>query len=341
MSHIFAKLFPEAFPIEKIAGSSILVTGGNGLIGSNCIELLTYLNQSRNLHMSITAMCRNREKAEARLGGESGLRLLVQDVTAGLDPSSEYDFIIHTAGLAHPLAYAKRPVEVMKTNFSGTMALLDYCTQRKARLLYVSSGEVYGENNGGRPFFETDAGTVDFNLPRACYSESKRAAETLCVSYHVQYGTDVVMARPGYIYGPGITQDNSRADAQFLRNVLGHDDIVMKSSGEQRRSYCHVYDCCSALLYILLLGESGSPYNIANKDSVATIREYAQTLADCGNVKLRFEIPDRVEARGYSKAKESILCADKLEALGWRPVFGLREGLKETLQRLENSREER
>ena len=104
------------------------------------------------------------------------------------------------------------------------------------------------------------------------------------MAYSQQYGIHTNVARLCYVYGPTITQDNSRADAQFLTNALDKKDIVLKSEGLQKRTYCYVADVVSALLTILTKASSTEVYNIANKNSIVSIKEYAQTLA---NLKFR------------------------------------------------------
>lgn len=322
-------------PWERLRKKSILVTGANGLIGSTFIEALVESNQAYSLDMNIYAMCRSKSKAEIRFGNLLGLgliNLLIQDVCTPLDTTYNFDYIIHAASPSHPLAFSISPVDVMIANIIGTINLLEYSKSHNSRLLYVSSGEVYGENvNNLQSFKESDMGFLDCTNPRSCYPESKRTAETLCASYLRQFQTDSVIARLCYVYGPAITNDNSRADAQFLRNVINKQDIIMKSAGTQIRSYCYVNDAISALFFILLYGKSGEAYNVANKDSIVSIKEYAQTLATCGGVSLRFEIPDEIEKAGYSTVHRSVLDASKLEALGWRAQYDIKQGIIKTL----------
>lgn len=219
----------------------------------------------------------------------------------------------------------------MKANLFGTMNLLELAKKSNSKFLYLSSGEIYG-NNIDHDFTEDDLGAVDTKLARSCYPESKRAAETLCVSYCDQFGIHTNIARLCYVYGHTITDDNSRADAQFLRNVLLGKDIVMKSQGLQRRTYCYVADAVSALLFILLNGVKSEVYNIANPNSIATIAQYAQILANIAKVNLKFELPDEIEQKGYSKQADSILSAQTLISCGWNPFYDLKNGLEHTFK---------
>ena len=143
---------------------------------------------------------------------------------------------------------------------------------------------------------------------------------------------DVMIARLGYIYGPTVKLSSSKADVQFLNKVLHNEDIILKSSGLQRRSYCYVMDVVAALLFMLCSAQKGEAYNIANPKGNVCLKDVAQTLARLGNVNVRFEIPSDVEKQGYSTVSNSTLDSSKLMQLGWRPKFSLEEGLSHTLQ---------
>lgn len=324
--------------LESFRGKRFLIAGAGGLIGSTLAEMLLEADSTQGLEIRVCALGRRRSKLEERYQkwlGSPYFEILEGDVSDLAPVEEPVDYIVHAASPAHPLAYSRTPVDVMKANLLGTMNLLEQAKRSGARLLYISSGEIYGvSSQADSAFKEGEYGYTDILNPRACYPESKRAAETLCASYHAQYGTDAVVARLCHVYGPSITEKNSRADAQFLRNVLAHEDIVMKSPGTQTRSFCYVKDAAEGLLYILAKGASGEAYNIANRNSVATVRDYARTLAEAGGVGIRDEFPSEVEARGYSKISRAVLDASKLEALGWKPRYDLRQGLEDTLASL-------
>lgn len=330
----FRMISEQPLPWEKLRDASVLVTGGNGLIASAFVDALLQCEAAQRVNVSVTVLCRSREKAEMRFGAymeNPRFHLLLQDVCEPLPENEKFQYILHAASPSHPLAFSKTPVDVLKANFLGTMQMLESARQNNSRMLYISSGEVYGANPEDMDAMpETYPGMVASMQPRACYPEGKRAAEALCASYGQQYGVDAVAARLCYVYGASITEDNSRADAQFLRNALKGEDIVMKSAGTQLRTYCYLADCISGLLFILLCGQSGEAYNIANRDSVVTIRQYAQVLADVAGVSLCFENPSDQEKAGYSASGRSVLDGSKLEKLGWKPVWTIQDGLQKT-----------
>ena len=320
----------EYYKITEITGDkfkekSILVTGANGLIGSYLVDYLSYTGAN------VYALSRSLEKLKKRFSKNSEINYIEQDLNNTFKTDLTFDYIIHAASNAHPLAFSLEPVETMKTNLFGTMNLLEHIKNYGGKLLYLSTGEIYG-NNIDHAFTENDLGVVDTKIARSCYPESKRAAETLCISYYAEYNISVNIARLCYVYGPTITDTNSRADAQFLRNALNNEDIILKSKGAQKRTYCYIADVVSAILFILLNGTNAEVYNIANPDSIISIANYAKELAELANVKVKFEIPDDIEAKGYSKQADSILNAEKLIKLGWHPVYNIKDGLRNTIQ---------
>lgn len=322
-------------PIEKLKDSNVLITGANGLIASDLVETLAYLNDDMGLNMHVYALCRNEEKGKKRFAdflNKPGFDLIIQDVIESLSCDIVFDYIFHAASSAHPGAFNTVPVDVMKANFIGTMNLLEYCKGQNTRFIFVSSSEVYGENFEGVEFFdETMNGSVNPTVFRSCYPESKRASETLCECYKKQYGSDVIIVRPAFIYGRNILDTNKRADVYFLRQVLNHEDIVMYSEGSQVRSYLYINDCVSAMLFAALKGISGEVYNIGNDESIITMREYAQTLADLGGVKLIYQPQSKPEGVAFLKTTRCILKSDKLKKLGWTVNYSLEDGIKDIL----------
>ena len=304
-------------PWEKLNGCNILITGATGLIGSCLVEVL----MSRpNKDYHLYASGRNEERAKDRFKtfvDDPSFHFFKYDVMLPLEGDVNFDYIIHAASNASPNFFATKPVEVIKSNILGVSNLLDYgMSHGLKRLLYVSSGEVYGEGDG-RVFTEDYSGYVNPISPRSCYPSSKRAAETLCVSYAQEYGIDTVIARPSHVYGPNFSESDNRVYAQFIRNVLTDEDIVMKSTGTQYRSWCYVVDCVSALLHILLKGEKGQAYNIADEHSNITIKEFAEIIAKIVGKEVVIDLPTNEEKAGFNLVSNSVFATDKLKALGW------------------------
>lgn len=317
--------------LERLEGSRILITGAGGLICSALVDVL--LKTGRGIH--VYAAARNRERIEKRFdywAGSSYFHFVPYDALEPLDCREQFDYLVHGASNANPAFYSSEPVETMLANINGMEHILRYARNNGAkRVLYVSSSEVYGRKDSAEPYREGEYGFVDLLNPRACYPSSKRAAETLCAAFSAEYGVDTVIVRPGHVYGPTATPSDNRASSQFPRDVLEGKNIVMKSAGSQLRSYCYVLDCVSAMLAVLLNGETGKAYNISNADSVVTICQMAQCFAEAAGCELVFENPTDAERRSYNLMDNSALDATALEALGWRGLFDLRSGVVATL----------
>lgn len=318
-------------PWEKLSKCNLLVTGATGLIGSCLVEvLMTNLNKDYQVY----ALGRNEKRAQSRFSqflDDPSFHFLLGDVTQPLASDVPFHFIIHAASYGSPNFFARNPVEVMKSNLNGVSNLIEYGLEHDMkRFLYVSTGEVYGVN-GANLLDESCYGYVDILNTRSCYPSSKRAAETLAMCYAGEYGADVVVARPCHTYGPYFTESDNRVYAQFIRNVLNSEDIILKSAGSQYRSWCYVEDCVSALLYILLKGKSGEAYNIADKSSVVTIRELAEMVAQIAGRKVVIQAPSDTEKKGFTPIKRAVLDTAKLEALGWMVYGSMEEKLKKTI----------
>lgn len=326
----------DAFHFEKLLkDKKILITGSTGLICSALVDELMYLNQKYQIGIRVFAAGRNQKKFEQRFEHwkeDKALQFIRYDATEPISFNDSFDFIIHGASNADPKSYFMQPVETMISNFVGTKNLLDNLKGNTGgRFLLISSSEVYGRNDSNKPYSETDYGYVDLSNPRACYPSSKRAAETLCATYKKEYGVDYVIVRPGHVYGPTMTASDSRASSEFIRLAAGGQDIVMKSAGTQLRSYCYVVDCVSAILIVLLKGNSGEAYNISNPNSIITIRDFAECAAKEAGVKIVFENATDAEKSSYNLMDNSSLTSDKLEGLGWKGLFDLQTGLQRTL----------
>lgn len=323
--------------IEKLRERTILVTGATGMIGSAVVEILLYMNRIYNFHIKIFLAGRNRSRIIKRFQpfvNEDAFYFIYYNATTGnldsdlLNP----DFIIHGASPADPYSFSTKPVETMVANLNGLASLLDILkNNQNGRLLYLSSSEVYGKSSLNQSFSEGDYGYVDILNFRACYPSAKRAAETLCSSYKKEYGVDFVVARPGHIYGPSIKEKDSRVSAEFTRCAVNHRPLVLKSSGLQLRSYCYTLDCGSAILSILLNGYSGNAYNISNKDSIVTIRDLAEFFSLAAHVPIIYQASSEEERSTFNMMDNSSLNSNKLENLGWKPCFDIRQGINATL----------
>jgi nucleoside-diphosphate-sugar epimerase len=320
---------------EQLQNKRVLITGASGLIGSFLVDLLVWANRERHMQIGIYALGRSRVHMEECFKyAKDEVQLIEQDVSKVWNIPFAVDMIIHAAGSGHPAAFQSDPTGTMITHWNGTQYMLEYARAcGTERVLYVSTGEIYGQMpTDCRSFCENENGYLDFMQPRSCYPASKRAAETLCAAYYKQYGVPVVVARPSHIYGANFTKADNRATAQFLRKALRGEPIVLNSAGNQLRSYTYIADCASAIWTLLVGGCPGEAYNIANSSSVVTIAGFAKLLAEAAGCDVTFQNPDDHQRSMQSPISFQVLDSRKLEMLGWRGRYSIDEGILNMLE---------
>ena len=315
--------------LELLKDKSLFITGCNGLICSALVDVLIRVNEKNDLNLTLFLATRNIEKTKQRFN-DSSCKYVEYDANKQLKFSEHVDFFIHGASNASPDLIVKEPVETIKSNIFGLNEIL--ANAKNSRILYISSSEVYGNIKTENPIKENETGYIDILNPRSSYSQSKRAAETLCASYISEFNSDVVIARPGHIYGPTASKSDIRVSSQFMYDAAEGKELVLKSKGEQLRSYTYCLDCASATLAILLKGKTGEAYNISNPDSIISIAQMANYFADFAGTKLRFELPAEQEKKAFNPMNNSSLDSTKLETLGWKAVFSKEEGFKHSIE---------
>lgn len=323
---------------EKLQGKTVLITGASGMIGTYMLQVLTMLNDKKGYGIHVIAMLRNAAKLpeEVRLRGD--VEIIVHDVTERLEVEGNVDYIIHAASPASPLIMQNKPVETIAANTLGTFNTLSLAKEKNSEgYMFISSREIYGQPGEGQEFFYEDTyGFVDQLNPRSCYSEGKKAAETMCVCYHEEYGLNTKIARLAHTYGPGMSIYDGRVQADFLKNVFHNEDIVLKSEGTAVRTYTYIADAVAGL-YRILLDSEEIVYNIGNEDGKVSIRELAEIMVDIypeRGLKLVFDIPEG-GTKGTAPYTLGILNSGKLRNIGWSPKYSVKDGFKRTLEYLE------
>ena len=322
-------------PWEKLQGKSVLLSGATGLVGSFLVDVLL----SKGIDCTIYALGRNEEKARSRFSkwaDDEHFSFIPCDINKPLDRPDlgTIDFVLHMASNTHPMQYSIDPIGTITTNIIGVQNMLDFAVEHHAtRFAFTSSNEIYGENRGDVELFdERYCGYIDCNTMRAGYPESKRCGEALCQAYKEQKGLDVVIPRLTRSYGPTMLMSDTKAISQFIRKGIAGDDIVLKSTGTQYYSYTYVADAVSGILYVLLCGDCGEAYNIADERSDIMLKDLATVIASIAGKKVVFEIPDAVEAAGYSTATKARLDGSKLKRLGWNAKYDIQSGMERTIR---------
>ena len=325
-------------PWDKLQNRTLMLSGATGLLGSFLVDVIMEKNAEDGLNCTVYALGRNRQKAEDRFSkyiNDPKLVFIPYDVKLPFerDDLGTVDYVLHLASNTHPMQYSTDPIGTITTNIIGLQNLLDFAVKHNAtRFAFASSNEIYGENRGDTEFFDEDyCGYINCNTMRAGYPESKRCGEALCQAYKAQKDLDVVIARFTRSYGPTMLMSDTKAISQFIKKGIAGEDIVLKSAGTQYYSYQYMADSVSGLLTILLRGESGEAYNIAEEHSDIMLKDLAAIIAGMNGKKVVFELPDAVEAAGYSTATKARLAGQKLMDLGWKPRYDIKSGMERTI----------
>jgi len=312
-------------PWQNFSGKTVLISGAAGFLPSYMVHTLMYLNKVKKSFepIKIIAVVRNKETAEKRFAeylNDKNFKLVVADMNETFTLSDKLHYIIHAASQASPKYYNIDPVGTLKTNVFGTGELLKLAQKNPIEaFLYFSSGEVYGQTEiVADGLDELAYGYLDPMQVRSCYAESKRMGENLCVSWHHQYNIPIKVVRPFHTYGPGLSLNDGRVFADFVADIVSSRDIVMYSDGSATRAFCYLVDATIAFFTVLLNGEIGQAYNVANNRAIVSMLELAHTLVDLYPEKnLKVIIKERKADATYlqSPVKMTYPNTSKLEKL--------------------------
>lgn len=334
-----ADIVARDLPWSKLSGSRVLVSGAGGFLGGYLTRTLLGLHAlgKVDVPVRVVGMVRDVARAQQRLidlAQNPHFALMPWDLnTIGVPDIGDCDYVLHAASQASPRFYGSDPTGTLLPNTIGTAALLEALRRTKMTkgMLFVSSSEVYGAVEGEATLAEIDYGSVDPATVRACYAESKRMGETMCMAWHQQYGIPTYIVRPFHTYGPGLQPNDGRVFADFVFNVLRGESIVMNSDGSARRAFCYVSDAIAGFFSVLLKGNPAQPYNVANPAGELSVMELAELLVclypEKGLVVNRRYAPGGLE---YLSSAYTRLIPDitRLSSLGWSanvsPATGFR-----------------
>lgn len=307
----------------KLKNKTILVTGATGLIGSEIVKVLSYVNTTYDLRINVIALVRNKERAEERfnkLANKEMIRFIVGDVEHLPPIDEKIDYIIHGASQTASKEFISHTVETIQTAVVGTINLLQLAMRNSVEgFAYLSSMEMYGYPSKGHVVSEEESGALSPLDLRNSYPISKQVCESLCCAYADEYNVPTRIIRLTQTYGSEVNYNDTRIFAYFAKCVSEHKNIVLKTKGETERSYLHVLDAVTAIMVILLNGENGQAYNAANEETYCSISEMAEKIARSAGVSVEYQI-EKESKNGFPQAIYMHLSTEKLKKLGWYPV---------------------
>jgi nucleoside-diphosphate-sugar epimerase len=274
-----------------------------------------------------------------------GLTLVEHDVRVPLPATlGHFEYVVHAAGIASPTFYRLHPIETMDANIVGLRQLLDRAVDAASAgevtegFLFFSSSEIYGDPSPEHiPTPETYRGNVSCTGPRACYDESKRYGETLCVNFARQHELHVTIARPFNNYGPGLKITDRRVIPDLARDILEGRDMSLLSDGSATRTFCYAADAVVGYYKVLVNGSPGESYNIGSEGPEVNVSELAERLRS--HARRLFDYTGQIV---FTRSNESDYLVDNparrrpsidkaRREFGFEPKISLDEGLERSL----------
>lgn len=335
---------------SALSGKNLLITGGAGFLGYYLVQAALEHNRkaSENSKIKVTVydnFIRGVPEWLTAKQGNPQLFIVKRDITDPLPiDMPDMHYMIHAASIASPIFYRRYPIETMDANVNGLRSLLEYCRSQKRKqksiegFLFFSTSEIYGDPTPENiPTPETYRGNVSCTGPRACYDESKRYGEALCVNFAHQYQIPVKVARPFNNYGPGLKITDRRVLPDFARDIFSGRDIVMHSDGSPTRTFCYVADAIVGYYKILVRGKPGEAYNIGVESPEISMKALAELVTRLARERLgyRGRVVHRVSPdANYLVDNPNRRCPRITKArqdLGYDPQISLEDGLRRSL----------
>ncbi len=327
-------LSDENIPLKSLEGKTVLITGITGLLGGNLANALLYANRKWGLGCRVIGLVRNLDKAKEKfskqLQEQIGLELIEGDVIS-FACDSPVHYIFHAASQTSSKGFVETPVDTIDCIVNGTKRVLELAKEKRAEVVFLSTMEVYGTPTDDRKITEDTPTDLLTTNVRNCYPIGKRLAENMCIAYQKQYGVPIYICRLTQTFGRGVSYCDGRVFAEFARCAVEGRDILLHTLGQTKRNYLYVSDAVRALLTILLKGQAGEAYNVANEDTYCSILEMAHLVTDKvskNKIEVKIEVAEDLQAFGYAPPLCMNLQTQKLCGLGWKPQVDLEEAYR-------------
>ncbi len=312
---------------EKVGGKTVLVTGGAGFLGSWLCNVLAELNANV---ICLDNLASGLESNISSLLNKDNFTFIKHDISQPIFFDEDVDVVLHLASRASPFEFQRYPIQILKANTLGVWVASGIAKSHKARILYTSTSEIYG-NATEIPTPEEYTGNVNPIGPRSCYDEAKRCGESFVMAYHLEYGIDARIARLFNTYGPRMRADDiyGRVVPRFIEQALKNAPITVFGDGSQTRSFCYVTDQIEGLLrFAFLEALEGKTMNIGSDEEI-TIVALAEIIKKLTNSTSEIKFEDLPEDDPLRRRPDVRKVRD---FLSWKPKVSLEEGLERTIQ---------
>ena len=324
---------------DILKNKKILLSGSTGFIASSIIKFLIIISKKKKLNLQIDCLVRNKKKASDiynrfKLDKKINLNIIKKNILKDINLDGQYHYIIHTASLASPSFFTKKPIETILPNSLGLINMLKYAERNKhlKKFIFFSTTGVNGfVDDAIRPISEETYGPLNHQELENTYLESKRFGETACMSWFHQKKIPINIIRPAITYGPGININDERSYSYFVKSIIKNKNIELSSDGNAIRNYCYIADFINGFFFVFFKGKNGETYNVCSKREIS-IKKLANTLCNklFKDKKLKiFFTKEKFKRINFNRTTVS---TKKLENLGWKEIYTINEGFLRTIQ---------
>ena len=307
---------------------NILVTGGAGFIGTNLVE--KFIEKQHKVIVIDNLLTGSKKNLEHFFDSEN-FSFIEFDVQNHIEVAEDLDYVLHLASPASPKAYTQYPINTLKAGSIGTINTLGLAKAKNAKYLLTSTSEIYGDPLVS-PQPESYWGNVNPNGTRSMYDEAKRFAEAAVSSYNRIYDLDTRILRLFNTYGPKMKINDGRVVTNFIYQAITGNDITIYGQGNQTRSFCYIDDTVSGILNAME-SDNSEVFNIGNPNEI-TILQLAEKIIELTNSNSKIKFHKLPEDDPMQRKPDISKANNKLD---WFPKVSLEDGLKKTIEWVENS----
>ncbi len=332
--------------LSDISGKTFLVAGATSFLGSSIVNVLIYYNEyiakNEDDKCRIYGSYHNEVRLKNRFGKyleRDYFKTFEWDATNSsniLNIDSKVDYIFYLCSIAATDISRSHPVETLQTNTIGLGNMLDFANDKKVKgFLYFSSGAIYGAPQGVKTnILESDRWAMDHMENSNVYAEGKRVGEAICKAYFTEYNVNTKIVRISHTYGPGIDIDDGRIFSDFVKNIINSKNLCIKGDGSPTRPFCYITDALVAFFMIMVKGEDGEAYNLANPKETYSIGELAEILSFTAFPERELE-PEYLSSKGNIHPDKVYVNVDKLRNIGWEYSVSVVDGFRRVVESIE------
>lgn len=329
----FSPIFGSGLDWQSFNNKTILITGSNGFIPGSFVKFFLALSDCKKINLKVLGLAKTEGSVD-----HPRFKTIIQDVSSPINIEEPVHTIIHGASRASPLDFFQEPTSIIKPNLLGTINLLEFAEKSPLdNFIFLSSGTIYGQFNDANTLLNEETyGSINPFDNSACYSLSKKMAETICYSWFREKNTPVKICRLAHTLGTHMKLGDGRVHHDFIQNIITGESFKIKGDGTSLRSFIDINDLITAVIFVILKGKPGEAYNLSNPENEISIKDFAHLLKSLSNNQsINIDIQNNPDSLA-TKSQRYNMSINKLKSLGWSPKINIEESLKKILKAYES-----